>query len=81
MVTLLRNNNVKLLLNLINFFIGGVIMGCSKEYLRLRLQFIRSRIIFNGLIKEFGWDHPKVIEYNNKINQLIDEILKKAGED
>ena len=55
-------------------------MRCSKEYLRLRLQFIRSRIIFNGLIKEFGWDHPKVIEYNNKINQLLDEILKKTSE-
>lgn len=52
-------------------------MHCSKEYLNLTLKLIRTRTTLIQLVHEFGSEHPKVIKYNSKLEQLISELENK----
>ncbi|WP_072917698.1 aspartyl-phosphate phosphatase Spo0E family protein [Desulforamulus aeronauticus] len=47
------------------------------SYSQLYLRMIRSRMILDQLVHEFGFNHPKVISYSQKMDQLVTELQKK----
>ncbi|MFZ5645468.1 MAG: hypothetical protein ACOY46_18045 [Bacillota bacterium] len=54
-------------------------MKNTKKYLRSMLQLITARIRLNELIQEYGPSHPKVKRYQNKVDEIADEISDMYG--
>lgn len=52
-------------------------MKQSPNYLKLHVRIIKSRIILNQLVHEFGLDHPKVLQYSRKMDKLVTQMQKQ----